>query len=72
MGGLNGYLIAGTILFYIHEANYPFPDVISAPADDILVSIQAMMNWMPPHVLGEPGIYFAVLLCFIFVIVVFI
>ena len=72
MGGLNGYLIAGTILFYIHEANYPFPDVVSPPTNEILTSIQNMMNWMPPHVLGEPGIYFAVLLCFIFVIVVFI
>ena len=72
MGGLNGYLIAGTILFYLHEANYPFPNVVNPPTGDVLVSIQTMMNWMPPHVLGEPGIYFAVLLCFIFVIVVFI
>ena len=72
MGGLNGYLIAGTILFYIHEAKYPFPNVISAPPSDILEGINTMMTWMPPHVLGEPGIYFAVLLCFIFVIVVFI
>jgi hypothetical protein len=31
-----------------------------------------MMNWMPPHLLGEPGVYFAVLICFIFVLVVFI
>jgi len=72
MGALNGYLISGTILFYLHEAKYPFPQVVSAPSGDILDSILTMMNWMPPHILGEPGIYFAVLLCFIFVIVVFI
>jgi hypothetical protein len=30
------------------------------------------MAYMPPHLLGEPGIYFAVILAFIFVIVVFI
>jgi len=72
MGAINGYLIAGTILFYLHQARYPFPNVVSAPTGDLQASVQAIMNWMPPHLLGEPGIYFAVLICFIFVIVVFI
>ena len=72
MGAINGYLISGTILSYLHEANYPFANVVSAPTGDVLTSVQTMMNWMPPHLLGEPGIYFAVLICFIFVIVVFI
>ena len=31
MGAINGYLIAGTILFYLHQANYPFANVVSAP-----------------------------------------
>ena len=72
MGAINGYLISGTILSYLHEANYPFPNVVSAPTGNVLTSVQTMMNWMPPHLLGEPGVYFAVLICFIFVIVVFI
>jgi uncharacterized membrane protein required for colicin V production len=72
MGAINGYLIAGTVLFYLNEANYPFPTVVSAPTGDILTKVQTLMNWMPPHLLGEPGVYFAVLICFIFVIVVFI
>jgi uncharacterized membrane protein required for colicin V production len=72
LGAINGYLIAGTILYYLQEAQYPFPEIVSAPTGDILTSVQALMRWMPPHVLGEPGIYFAVLICFIFVIVVFI
>jgi len=72
MGAINGYLIAGTILFYMNEARYPFPEIISAPAGNVLTSVQTLMNWMPPHLLGEPGVYFAVLICFIFVIVVFI
>ncbi|MFZ5822617.1 MAG: CvpA family protein [Chloroflexota bacterium] len=72
MGAINGYLVAGTVLFYMHEAKYPFPTIVSQPGSDILESVQMMMNWMPPHLLGEPGIYFAVLLSFIFVIVVFI
>lgn len=72
MGAINGYLVVGTAMFYLHEANYPFPNIVIPPTGDILESVKTMMNWMPPHLLGEPGIYFAVLLCFIFVIVVFI
>jgi uncharacterized membrane protein required for colicin V production len=72
MGAINGYLISGTILFYLHQANYPYPNVVSAPTGDVLTQVQTLMNWMPPHLLGEPGVYFAVLICFIFVIVVFI
>ena len=72
VGAINGYLISGTLLYYLNEANYPFPKIVSAPTGEILTSVQTMMNWMPPHLLGEPGIYFAVLVCFIFVIVVFI
>jgi hypothetical protein len=72
MGAINGYLISGTILFYLHEANYPFQEIVSKPEGGMLETVQTMMNWMPPHLLGEPGIYFAVLICFIFVIVVFI
>ena len=72
MGAINGYLIAGTLLFYLHQANYPFPRVVNPPTGDVLTQVQTLMNWMPPHLLGEPGVYFAVLICFIFVIVVFI
>lgn len=72
MGAINGYLIAGTILFYMHQANYPFTNIISPPTGEVLANVQNLMNWMPPRLLGEPGIYFAVLLAFIFVLVVFI
>jgi hypothetical protein len=72
VGAINGYLIAGTLLFYLNEAKYPYPEIISPPTGNILDSVANMMAWMPPRLLGEPGIYFAVLVCFIFVIVVFI
>lgn len=72
LGAINGYLISGTILYYLKEANYPYPDIVSAPTGVVLESVNAIMEWMPPHLLGEPGIYFAVLISFIFVIVVFI
>lgn len=72
MGGLNGYLIVGTIWAYLHEANYPFPKVFSTPSNNIAYEIARMMEWMPPYALGEPGIYFAVIISFIFIIVVYI
>jgi uncharacterized membrane protein required for colicin V production len=72
LGAINGYLVVGTILFYLDQAQYPYPNVISPPAGDLALAIQNMMIYMPPHLLGVPGIYFAVILCFIFVIVVYI
>lgn len=72
LGAFNGYLIVGTILFYLDQAQYPYPNVVSAPAGQLLTTIQNMMVYMPPRLLGVPGIYFAVILAFVFVIVVYI
>jgi uncharacterized membrane protein required for colicin V production len=73
LGGLNGYLVAGSILYYINVANYPFPNVISKPVDpDLLNKVNQMMLYMPPQLLGEPAIYFAMILAFVFVLVVYI
>ncbi len=73
LGAINGYLVAGSLLYYIVIADYPFPDVISKPADPVLLErINQMMLYMPPQFLGEPGIYFAIILAFVFVLVVYI
>lgn len=73
LGAINGYLVAGTILFYMHIADYPFPNIISRPADPTLLqTVNNMMLYMPPQLLGEPGIYFAIILAFVFVLVVYI
>lgn len=73
VGGLNGYFVAGSVLYYMHIANYPFPQIISKPADQTLLqTVNQMMLYMPPTLLGEPGIYFAIILAFVFVIVVYI
>ncbi|HSM71701.1 MAG TPA: CvpA family protein [Anaerolineales bacterium] len=73
MGAVNGYLIAGTIFYYINVANYPFSNIISKPTDPVLLdAVNQMMLYMPPQLLGVPGIYFAMILAFIFVIVVYI
>jgi uncharacterized membrane protein required for colicin V production len=73
MGALNGYLIVGTILFYMHIADYPFENVVSKPTDPALLqTVNQMMLYMPPQLLGEPGIYFAIIIAFVFVLVVYI
>jgi len=73
VGGLNGYLIAGTVVFYLAQTKYQvFPNIVLPPTPDGAASLQSLMAYLPPHLLGEPGIYFAVILCFIFVIVVYV
>ncbi len=72
LGAVNGYLIVGTLWFYMADANDPFPAVVSPPPDSITATVTAMLHYMPPKLLGIPGVYFAVVIAFIFVIVVFI
>ena len=73
LGGINGYFVAGTLLFYNHVANYPYRNVISPATDQAIAqAIEIMMRYMPPRLLGEPGIYFAVIIVLIFIIVVYI
>lgn len=75
LGALNGYLIAGTIWFYLNSAGYPFANVISAPpaGTQVADTTARMMALMPPDLLGgSSAIYFAVALAFAFVLVVFI
>ena len=72
LGAINGYFIIGSVLFYLNDAQYPFPDIVSAPTGTLLNTINMMMTYIPPHLFGVPAIYFAVILCFVFVIVVYI
>ena len=73
LGGFNGYLVAGTVLFYNHIANYPYKSIISPATDPVIIqAIDTMMKYMPPRFLGEPAIYFAVIIVLIFILVVYI
>jgi hypothetical protein len=75
LGALNGYMIVGTIWYYMNDAGYPFPNLISAPppGTQLYEATQQMMGLMPPQLLGgSSAIYFAVALAFAFVLVVFI
>jgi len=73
VGAINGYLVSGTILFYLVQTQYQvLSKVVLPPAPETEAALQNLMAYLPPHLFGEPGIYFAVILCFIFVIVVYI
>jgi len=73
VGAINGYLISGTVLFYLVQTRYEvFPNVVLPPAPETEAAVQRLLAYMPPNLFGEPGIYFAVILCFIFVIIVYI
>ena len=75
LGALNGYLVAGTIWYFMYNGNYPFPNIISAPPAGTTVFdvTERMMALMPPILLGgTSAIYFAVALAFAFVLIVFI
>lgn len=67
LGAINGYLIAGTLWWFLADSGYPFPQVITAPTPtpDIMV-------YLPPELLGIPTIYFAIAISFLFVLIVFI
>ncbi|HRE26779.1 MAG TPA: CvpA family protein [Anaerolineales bacterium] len=68
IGLLNGYFIVGTIWYYLDQTGYPWPGLVTAPPVETVAN---MMPYMPPRVLGEPYIFFAIGAAFVFVIIVF-
>jgi uncharacterized membrane protein required for colicin V production len=74
LGAINGYLIFGTLWYYMDLAGYPF-SYVSAPDPTTLNGVAAI-NWIeflpPSWLMGNPAIYVAVAICFILVLVVFI
>ncbi len=74
LGGVNGFLVFGTIWYFLAKAEYPF-SFVSAP-DPLTTSGFAALGWInylpPSWLMGTPAIYFAVAICFILVLVVFI
>jgi len=80
LGGINGYLIAGSLWYYLAHAGYPTQhfidpetlvgfDIVGGPAQTAFEFITKL----PPAWLGSPpGIYIAVGIAFLFVLVVFV
>ena len=82
LGLLNGYLIVGSLWFYLHEVNYLwYPEykdfmqhIVIPPNEQNPYGAMAlrMVQNMPPRYLGVPWLYIAVTAAFVFVLVVFI
>jgi len=73
IGAFNGYLIFGSVWYFIHAAGYPFA-FMTAPVAGTTAG-QAALQIIPllaPNWLVVPFIYFAIGVSFFFVLVVFI
>lgn len=70
VGAINGYLLVGTLWSFLHRAGYPLPGFAAPdPTNEVVLRI---VNWLPPLLFGEPLIYFAVGIAFVFLLVVFV
>lgn len=72
LGAVNGYLIFGSLWFFLDDAAYPF-SFIQAPDlnSELGIVTKELLAFMPPELLSGPTIYFAVAIAFVFVLVVF-
>jgi hypothetical protein len=76
LGGINGYLVFGSFWYFLNAANYPLTPIILKP--EMTSDVQNLLKVLPPQWLGggfggeSAAIYFAVALCFVFVLVVFV
>jgi uncharacterized membrane protein required for colicin V production len=71
LGALNGYLVIGALWYFMDKAGYPFTSLILPPAaGDFGNASRQLISILPPLWLQSPMIYFAVAICFAFVLVV--
>jgi uncharacterized membrane protein required for colicin V production len=73
IGAFNGYMIFGSLWYFIHSGGYPF-DYVLAPIAGTKAGEAALqiIPLLPPAWLVAPGIYFAIAVSFMFVLMVFI
>lgn len=72
-GGFNGYLLVGSLWYYMAQANYPFPH-ITPPDAGTELGLQAarILSSALPALLTVPNIYYAIAIALGFLIVVLI
>lgn len=73
LGGINGYLLFGSIWYYLHVMGYSTLGFVP-PVPGTLVGDAALLvvNYLPPYLLDGVGLFFAVILVIVFVVVVYI
>ncbi|UYN91517.1 MAG: hypothetical protein KIT70_09165 [Anaerolineales bacterium] len=67
LGGVNGYLLIGSLLFYLSRFNYPF-DFITAPGPELT----DLLPYMLPQWLTGLWVYIAIALALFMVLVLFV
>lgn len=75
LGAVNGYLIIGTLWYYMHVSMYPFSNVIlppNYPNNPFPQLSMDIVNYLPPMWLQGTPLYVVVAIAFAFVIVVLI
>jgi hypothetical protein len=70
LGLLNGYLVVGTLWFYLHRSNYVLGG-IEAPQPGT-TALTIAQEYLVPVWLTIPELYVAIALAFVFIIIVFI
>lgn len=72
IGILNGFLLMGTLWYYLHIAKYPLPFILAPEAGTPLGDAALkMIPYLAPAWLGTPAVYFATAIAFGLVIVLF-
>ena len=69
VGAVNGYLIAGTIWFFLQQQGYPFPGILHAPAGG-WESVAIAQRYLPMMVLQPWLPYLLVAFCLFVVVAV--
>lgn len=73
IGILNGYLVFGTIWFFLDISNYPFPFIVAPSPDDPFTRFgYSLINSLPPVWLKSPLIFFIVAVLAVLIVVIFI
>lgn len=73
LGALNGYLLLGSLWYYLHQAGYPTDLILRPePGSELERQIAGLVPYLPPGLLPIPHVYFAVGIVFVFIIVVFV
>lgn len=72
LGLLNGYLLIGSIWYYLDLAGYEITTLVSPPQGELAQQVTDLVQYMPPSLLPIPHVFFAVGVVFVFIIVVFV
>jgi len=74
LGALNGYLLIGSLWFFLHQAGYPTDLIITSGEgwEELAGRYEEVMRWLAPNLLPIPHIFFAVGVVFVVILVVFV